>query len=66
LGEKNKQVSHKILEKNVVVFKTLSNQNYLIVPKGKEELLKQTMYKGIQNDAPKPFFEATLGKSRNF
>ena len=66
IGEKNKNVSHKILEKNVVVFSTLPNQNYLIVPKGKEGLLKQTIYKGIQNDAPKSFFEATLGKSRNF
>lgn len=66
IGEKNKKVSHKILEKNVVVFSTLPNQNYLIVPKGKEGLLKQTIYKGIQNDAPKSFFEATLGKSRNF
>lgn len=66
MAEKNKKVSHKILEKNVVIFSTLPNQNYLIVPKGKENLLKQTIYKGIQNDAPKSFFEATLGKSRNF
>jgi hypothetical protein len=66
LGEKNKQVSHKVLEKNVIVFKTLPNQNYLIVPKGKEDMLKQTNYKGIQNDTSKSFFEATLGKNRNF
>jgi hypothetical protein len=66
MGGKNKQISHKILEKNVIVFKSLPNQNYLIVPKGKEDLLKQTIYKGIQNDAPKSFYEATLGKGRNF
>jgi hypothetical protein len=66
LTDKRKQVGHKILEKNVIVFKTLPNQFYLVVPKGKEVMLKQTIYKGIQNDAPKLFFEATLGKSRNF
>jgi hypothetical protein len=66
LGDKNKQVSQKVLEKNVIVFKTLPDQSYLIVLKGKEHMLKQTIYKGIQNDAPKSFYEATLGKSRNF
>jgi len=66
LGEKNKPISHKVLEKNLIVFKTLPNCNYLIVPKGKEMMLKQTIFRGLQNDAPKSFFEATLGKSRNF
>jgi alpha-L-fucosidase 2 len=63
---KNKQVSHKILEKSMIVFKTLPNKNYLIVPKGKEDKLMKTIYKGIQNDAPKSFYEAMLGKNRNF
>ncbi len=66
LGEKKKQVSHQVLEKNVVVFQTLPNQKYLILPKGKKDMLKQTKYKAIPNDAPKTFYEATLGKSRNF
>ncbi len=66
VGEKNKNVIHRVLEKNVIVFKTLPNQNYLIVSKGKEDLLKQIIYKSIPNDAPKSFYEATLGKSRNF
>jgi hypothetical protein len=66
LGDENKQVSQKVMEKNVIVFKTLPDQSYLIVLKGKEHMLKQNIYKGIQNDAPKSFYEATLGKSRNF
>ena len=66
LEEKNKPIIHKVLEKKVIVFKTLPNRNYLIVQKGKEMMLNQTIFRGIQNDAPKSFFEATLGKSRNF
>jgi hypothetical protein len=66
VSDKRKQVSHKVFEKNVIVFKTLPNQNYLVVPKGKEDMLKQTIYRSIQNDVPKTFYEATLGKSRNF
>ena len=65
-GKTKKQVSHQVLEKNVVVFRTLPNQNYLIIPKGKEDMLIQTIYKGIPNVAPKSFYEAMLGKSRNF
>ena len=30
------------------------------------EIPKQTIYIGNQNEAPKSFYEATLGKSRNF
>ena len=63
---KKKQINHKILEGTVIGFNTLSNHNYLIVPKGKESTLKQTIFKGIPNDSLKSFFEATLGKSRNF
>jgi hypothetical protein len=66
LDEKKKKINHKIQEKNVIVFNTLSNHNYLIVPKGKESALKQTIFKGIPNDSIKSFYEATLGKSRNF
>ncbi|WP_169704698.1 glycosyl hydrolase family 95 catalytic domain-containing protein [Runella slithyformis] len=66
LKENKKQVNHRILQKDVIVFKTLPDQNYLIVPEGKKNTLKQTTYKGVQNDAPKSFYEAALGKSRNF
>ena len=65
-GAKKRHVSHKVQDKNVIVFKTLPNQNYLIVPEGKEDMLKQIIYKSIPNDAPKSFYEAALGKSRNF
>ena len=66
LGEKRKQVNHKILDNNVIVFKTLPNQGYLVVPEGKGDMVNHTIYKGVKNDAPKSFYEAILGKSRNF
>ncbi len=66
LGEKRVRVSHLIREKDVIVFKTNPHQNYLIVKKGMEAITEQKIYKGILNDSPKSFFEATLGKNRNY
>jgi hypothetical protein len=53
-------------EKNVIEFKRLPGQYYLIVPKGKEEILKQTVFESSPNNTPKTFYEAVLGKGRNF
>jgi len=52
--------------KNVIVFNTLPGHNYLIVRKEKEEMLKQNVYESRQNNSSKSFYEAALGKSRNF
>lgn len=66
LNERGKKIRYKTDEKNGFEFKTLQGHNYLIVPKGKEELLKQTVYEGSPNQSPKTFYEAALGKGRNF
>ena len=66
MGGKKNRVSHHIQEKNVIMFKTYPGQNYLIVKKGMETIAEQKIYTGVPNDSPKSFFEATLGKKRNF
>jgi hypothetical protein len=60
------KIRHKTDEKNVIEFKTLPGHNYLIIPKGKEEMLKQTVFESSPNNTPKTFYEAALGKGRNF
>ena len=65
-SESGKKIKFKVDEKNVIVFNTFPGQNYLIVPKGKEKELKQTVYESSPNQSPKSFYEAVLGKSRNF
>jgi hypothetical protein len=66
MNEPEKKIRCKMDENNVVVFKTLPGQQYLITPKGKEEKPGQTVYESSPNQAPKTFYEAVLGKSRNF
>jgi len=66
LNEPEKKIKFKAVEKDVIVFKTFLGQDYLIVPKGKGEKLKQTFYESSPNQSPKKFYEAELGKGRNF
>lgn len=66
LTEPGKKIRHKTDENNVIVFKTLPEQKYLVTPKGKEGKLIQTVYESSQNQAPKLFYELMLGKNRNF
>jgi alpha-L-fucosidase 2 len=66
LTEPGKKIKYKTDEKNGFEFKTLPGHNYLIVPKRKEDILKQTVYDGSPNQLPKTFYEAMLGKNRNF
>jgi hypothetical protein len=66
VGKQGKRIKYKTGERNVVSFKTVAGDTYLIVPKGKEDMLKQTVYESSPNQAPKTFFEAALGKARNF
>lgn len=65
-SEPGRRVRFKTDEKNIIEFNTKAGHNYLIVPKGKENMLKQTVYESKQNQSPKQFYEAVLGKSRNF
>jgi hypothetical protein len=66
LTEPGKKIRYKTDEKNVIVFKTMPGKNYIIVPKGMEEKLIPTVYESSPNQSPKTFYEAVLGKSRNF
>jgi hypothetical protein len=66
VGKQGKRIKYKTEERSVVTFKTLAGYTYLIVPKGKENMLKQTVYESKTNQSPKVFIEAVLGKSRNF
>ena len=66
MDKNGKTVKHKTEERNVISFKTGAGDTYLIIPKGKGNTLKQTVYESSPNQAPKTFFEAALGKVRNF
>jgi len=66
MGVKQLLVKHQIQKTNVIVFKTNPDKNYLIVKKGMDIIAEPKIYKGIPNDSPKIFFEAMMGKSRNF
>lgn len=66
MGEKRNRVSQLIREKDMIVFRTTPHHNYLIVRKGMERVIEQKIYRGVPNNSPKSFFEAVLGKDRNF
>jgi hypothetical protein len=66
LTEPEKKIKFKTDEINGFEFKTLPGHNYLIVPKGKGDMLKQTVFESSPNQSPKTFYEAVLGKGRNF
>jgi hypothetical protein len=66
LGSKKNQVRHQKPGKNVIVFKTSPGLNYIIVKKGVAATPEMKVYKGLPNESPKTFFEAKLGKNRNF
>ena len=63
---KKKAIKIKMEENNVIVFQTEPKESYLIVLKGKALPENPFVYKGTQNNAPKHFLEATLGKERNY
>ena len=66
LSESKDLVKYKMIEKNVIVFKTSPGQKYLIVPKRNQRKLEQTVYESSPNNSPKAFYEAVLGKGRNY
>jgi hypothetical protein len=66
VSEKGRKIKFNIETKNTISFKTTPGNSYLIVPKGKEGLIKQTVYESSPNPSPKIFYEAMLGKTRNF
>jgi alpha-L-fucosidase 2 len=65
-SEQGRKIRYKSDKNNVIEFKTIPGHKYLIVPKRKEDMLKQTVYESSPNQTPKMFYEAVLGKSRNF
>jgi alpha-L-fucosidase 2 len=65
-SEQGKKIRFKTDEGDVVEFKTLPGHSYLIVPKGREDMLELTVYESSPNQLPKTFYEAVLGKGRNF
>jgi alpha-L-fucosidase 2 len=66
MSEKGKKINYKADTKNIVEFKTIPGFTYLIVPKGKEEISQKTHFEGSPNQSTKKFYEAILGKERNF
>ncbi|MBR8535851.1 glycoside hydrolase N-terminal domain-containing protein [Carboxylicivirga sediminis] len=50
----------------VIVFDTKALGKYIIVMKGTKPSMTNTVFKSIQNNQPKHFKEAVLGKERNF
>lgn len=66
LGGKNEQIRYRLLENNVIGFITEPKATYLIIPERAENQIDPSVYVGIQNQTPKHFLEAILGKERNF
>lgn len=66
LNSPKSKVKFEVTENEVIVFQTSPGQHYLIAPKGKQGAIAQTVFEGIPNQAPKSYYEAVLGKGRNF
>jgi hypothetical protein len=66
ISAQGRKTKYKAEEKDIVTFKTSAGYTYLVVRKGKEDILKQTVYESSPNQSPKVFYEAALGKGRNF
>ncbi len=66
LNSPKSKVKFEVTENEVIVFQTSPGHHYLIVPKGKQGAIAQTVFEGIPNQAPKSYYEAVLGKGRNF
>jgi hypothetical protein len=56
----------KVSTDQIISFVTRPNKSYLIAPKNSVDKINVTHYFSTPNQAPKIFFEATLGKERNF
>lgn len=65
-GDKKQVVNYKVQPNNEVVFNTNPQSMYIVRPKKMVTSQAPLTFKGTQNNEPKHFFEATLGKSRNF
>jgi len=59
-------VIFKVSTDHIISFVTKPNKSYLIAPKNSIDKISVTYYFSTPNQAPKIFFEATLGKERNF
>jgi len=61
-----KQVIYEMSKDGVISFKTSPDHSYLIRPQVSESQILKTKFISELNLQPKKFFEATLGKERNF
>lgn len=52
-------------KEGVIQFNTKPNTEYVIISKGNKPF-QQHLFKGKQNNGPKQFLEAILGKHKNF
>jgi alpha-L-fucosidase 2 len=66
ISANQKNINPSTAADNTIGFKTTPGHNYLIVPKSQKEKLKITIYEGQKNQSPKKFYEAVLGKTRDF
>ncbi len=67
LGENQKRIKAELSDRgNTITFETLPNTTYMIFAKGTDLSQDPTLFKSEPNQAPKYFFEASLGKKRNF
>lgn len=64
--DKWRKINFAINAKRVLEFKTSSGQTYMIVPQGTDNIFKKSHLEGSPTQSPKKFYEAILGKERNF
>ena len=63
---KDRKVFYETYTDGTIGFKTESNHSYLVTQDGMNKVGVQTRYASVANQSPKTFFEASLGKERNF
>lgn len=66
VGMKGRSVVHETSSEDVIGFQTITNHAYLVTQAGVAHSAPHTMYTSVANQSPKTFFEASLGKERNF
>ena len=60
------EVNYQVTKAGVIDFETKAGHSYLITRFGKSDSLIPTKYFSAPNQLPKIFFEASIGKERNF
>ena len=65
-GNNGLSVAHETTPDGVICFQTMPNHSYLVTKEGGEHIPSQTRFASNANQSPKTFFEASLGKERDF